>query len=228
MNVNASVQYEVPGKKGTKQLVVRPPFPVDRSRAQLTMHQNVAERLNNVPAALLPVQLKEYLLANLCRKLQRDTNNYPWKLDDFELCGAGGSDLEKNPTIPPLYDKCLRTVKKSGVPTKMFISSTVVEAYLCVKKQSLAQYELFQAQVVRPGQLHHLETMLMPPRTMTISTFQRSTFQRSTFPLLLHLWCRWQQASLRLQPPPLLGPLRRRTTAVSEPCLVNGQSQYVF
>ncbi|KZT56027.1 hypothetical protein CALCODRAFT_484339 [Calocera cornea HHB12733] len=116
MVLNASVQYLVDGKKSPKQL------------------GNVVERLYNVPATMLPGQLKEYIFLQLQRKLQRDTLEYPLSQHDFELCGQGQEDLEKNPTMPPFYQRCFRENRKLGAVTRTFVTNTQFEVSLQLKK----------------------------------------------------------------------------------------------
>ncbi|KZT59602.1 hypothetical protein CALCODRAFT_536474 [Calocera cornea HHB12733] len=117
VNVNASVQYLVEGKSRPKQM------------------GNITERLNGVPASLLPAPLKEYTFSRLYRKIQRDSHDFPFRVDSFELCGPGYSDMESDPDVPPMYNQCYRNQTKNGVTTRVFAPQVVVEVTLVVKKE---------------------------------------------------------------------------------------------
>ncbi|KZT57623.1 hypothetical protein CALCODRAFT_482956 [Calocera cornea HHB12733] len=131
MIVNASVQYLVDGKKSPKQL------------------GNVVERLHNVPATLKAVELKDWVYNGLYRKLRRDSEDFPWNKNCFEMCGPGQRYLEEDPNSAPMYEYCFKVGRKNGVACRTFSTNTHVEVNLVVKKEVWKRVEqwIWDAQV---------------------------------------------------------------------------------
>jgi hypothetical protein len=101
-----------------------------------------------VPAKLEPARLKEYMYNKLHRKIQEETGNYQFRLDDFELCGPGYCDLEKRPNQPALRSFCVQEKMTLGKVTEHFKRDMLVEAYLIIKKPVWHRLEVWMEEIM--------------------------------------------------------------------------------
>ncbi|EJT97635.1 hypothetical protein DACRYDRAFT_18596 [Dacryopinax primogenitus] len=117
MRVDTSMQHLVEGKNRAKQL------------------GNTSKWLTNVPATLVPTELKQYIFTQLHCKIQQDMYHFLFQLDYFELCGLGLADLEKDPTCSALYQQCVKTHVKNSISMQVFMPNHLVEAFLVIEKE---------------------------------------------------------------------------------------------
>ncbi|EJU05327.1 hypothetical protein DACRYDRAFT_103819 [Dacryopinax primogenitus] len=117
MRVDTSIQHLVDRKSKSKQL------------------GNTSKQLNNIPATLLAAKLKQYIFTQLYQKIQQDAHEFLFRLEFFKLCGPGLADLEKDLTVPAVYQQCFKEHMKNGMTTHVFQPNYLVEAFLLIKKE---------------------------------------------------------------------------------------------